>query len=68
MPLPEPGDRVITPTDEVARVLEVGPGGTLELSYRDALVADHARLTLRASLCAVWEFDKPRPRPVRRVV
>ena len=65
---PHPGDRVITPSDEVARVREVLPGGTLDLEYRHALVPEHGHLELRASLCAVWEPDKPRPRPVRKGV
>ena len=64
MTTPERGDRVITPTDEVARVVEV-TGERLDLVYRDALVAEHAALSLPKSLCAVWRPDKPRPRPVR---
>lgn len=62
----ERGDRVITPSDEVARVVEVGRGAHVQLEYRDALVPEHAALSLPVSLCALWAHDKPRPRPIRK--
>lgn len=65
MPEFEPHDRVITPTDELARVVEV-QGPDLELEYVHALNADTARFSLRASLCRRWAPDTPRPLPVKR--
>lgn len=60
----EPGDRVITPTDEVARVVDVDVA-VLELQYVEALNAETARFELRASLCVPWPHGRPRPSPFR---
>lgn len=63
-----PGDRVITPSDEVAVVLDVNPGpvAELELRYAEALNKATALFTLRASLCVRWPHNLPRPAPRKR--
>lgn len=68
MPEIEPGDRVITPTDEVAKVLHVRPGPVpeLELEYVDALNPATSTLSIRASLCVRWPHERPRPLPLKR--
>lgn len=65
MPEFAPHDRVITPADELARVVDV-QGPDLVLEYVHALNANTARFSLRASLCRRWVPDMPRPKPVRR--
>jgi hypothetical protein len=59
------GDRVITPSDEVAIVQGCTAEGFVALRYKNALVEANAGLNLHERLLVRWDRDKPRPKPVK---
>lgn len=61
------GDRVITPTDEIAIVYAVDPldRRRVEVTYIGALNREHAMVSLHTKLLVKWPGGVPRPRPVR---
>jgi hypothetical protein len=60
------GDRVVTPSDEVA-VVQRANDGRLDLLYEEAIVPRNGVVSLPQSLCAVWLPGDPRPAPIKKV-
>lgn len=58
------GDRVVTPSDEIAIVVSVRME-FIGCRYRDALIRANAEFSLAPKLLARWPVGQPRPSPVR---
>ena len=62
------GDRVITPSNRVAVVVDAEPDGRLDVQYADTIGQQLERGTttvIAPALLAVWRKNQPRPEPVR---
>lgn len=59
------GDRVITPRDEVGWVQLQDDQGFVHGEYAEALSAENAWFTLKATVLVHWKPNMPRPKPYR---
>jgi len=61
----QPGDRVVTPRDEVGFIDKVNEEGFALGKYAGPLSAEGAQFTLCARLLVRWKPEAPRPKPYR---